>query len=143
MRTTCNRCGVEFDAARSDARYCSPRCRTAAHRKRLEGAKPVRPRSPLPPRLRAAEWELEKAITRLENLTKDDRFPRNHEALRAGDLAALASRAVALADMVAGLEFGVRAADITDPEFEAALAAARAEGDVSRENIARHFPPKP
>ena len=29
---TCGHCGERFDATRSDARFCSPRCRVAAHR---------------------------------------------------------------------------------------------------------------
>ena len=28
----CDHCGQSFAAKRSDAKYCSPRCRTAAHR---------------------------------------------------------------------------------------------------------------
>ncbi len=30
----CDQCGVEFEAKRADARYCSPKCRVAAHRER-------------------------------------------------------------------------------------------------------------
>jgi hypothetical protein len=29
---TCDHCGTEFQAKRSNARYCSTRCRVAAHR---------------------------------------------------------------------------------------------------------------
>lgn len=31
---TCNGCGNEFESKRSDARFCSTRCRVAAHRRR-------------------------------------------------------------------------------------------------------------
>jgi hypothetical protein len=34
---TCDRCAAEFTAKRSDARFCSPRCRTAAHRAEQAG----------------------------------------------------------------------------------------------------------
>jgi hypothetical protein len=34
----CMRCGETFTPARSDARYCSGRCRVAAHRARVQGA---------------------------------------------------------------------------------------------------------
>ncbi len=30
--TSCDHCGTEFEPARSDARFCSGRCRVAAHR---------------------------------------------------------------------------------------------------------------
>ena len=30
MKKTCEVCGTEFDSKRSDARYCSPKCRKAA-----------------------------------------------------------------------------------------------------------------
>lgn len=32
---TCGRCGSPFTSRRIDARYCSTRCRVAAHRDRL------------------------------------------------------------------------------------------------------------
>jgi hypothetical protein len=34
MRLQCQRCRKSFTASRTDARYCGPRCRTAAHRQR-------------------------------------------------------------------------------------------------------------
>jgi hypothetical protein len=34
VQHTCELCGVSFVAKRSDAKYHSPRCRTAAHRAR-------------------------------------------------------------------------------------------------------------
>ncbi|MEE9178838.1 MAG: hypothetical protein V3U46_10460, partial [Acidimicrobiia bacterium] len=34
---TCHNCGGSFQAARSDARFCSAACRQAAHRDRTKG----------------------------------------------------------------------------------------------------------
>jgi hypothetical protein len=38
--TVCEVCHVAFSAERSDARYCSTRCRVAAHRRRVTGVTP-------------------------------------------------------------------------------------------------------
>jgi hypothetical protein len=38
-RLTCAHCGDDFEAARVDARYCSPRCRTAHHRAEHKAAR--------------------------------------------------------------------------------------------------------
>jgi hypothetical protein len=33
---SCDRCGIPFDAKRSDAKFCSARCRVSAHRRKRE-----------------------------------------------------------------------------------------------------------
>ncbi len=38
--------------------------------------------------------------------------------------------------------FAAAAANLTDEQFDEALAAARASGDLSRSGVARHFPPR-
>jgi hypothetical protein len=38
--SSCARCGAVFESTRADARFCSPRCRVAAHRDRAQ-APPV------------------------------------------------------------------------------------------------------
>lgn len=83
MEATCNGCGETFDAARSDARYCSSRCRTAAHRKRTqpEPSSP-RPRRPLPAAWLSAGIELRKAVERVGRLSRDDRMSKNLEVVR-------------------------------------------------------------
>lgn len=73
MTLTCNTCGREFEAQRSDAKYCSTNCRVAAHRK---AHAPEHRRRPLPPQIRYAAFDLEKAVTRLERLAEDDRFKK-------------------------------------------------------------------
>jgi hypothetical protein len=37
---TCPECGRDWDHARRDRRYCSPKCRQRAHRKRVADSKP-------------------------------------------------------------------------------------------------------
>ena len=74
MTLTCNTCGREFEAQRSDAKYCSTNCRVAAHRK---AHAPEHRRRPLPPQIRYAAFDLEKAVTRLERLAEDDRFEKS------------------------------------------------------------------
>lgn len=62
MRATCEWDGVEFDAQRVTARYCSTRCRVAASRARAQGrpspadehAAPPPPPPPAPPAVPAA-----------------------------------------------------------------------------------------
>ena len=38
--------------------------------------------------------------------------------------------------------FAAAAANLTDEQFDEALAAARVSGDLSRSGVARHFPPR-
>ena len=47
----CEECGKGFEAKRSDARYCSKKCKTRAYRKRkgVERRIVVKPGRPLPP----------------------------------------------------------------------------------------------
>lgn len=83
--TTCDTCSREFAPARSDARYCSGRCRTIAYRKRNEPERPAqskRRRVPLPDAWRSAAYELDKAVGRIGRLTADDRLPRNLDVIR-------------------------------------------------------------
>jgi hypothetical protein len=37
MTKTCEHCSNDYEAARRDSRYCSPRCRSAAHVRRQQG----------------------------------------------------------------------------------------------------------
>ena len=48
MRVQCAVCPVEFEAVRRSAKYCSPRCRSAAFQERQRSGVPS-PRSPRPP----------------------------------------------------------------------------------------------
>lgn len=83
MELTCDGCGSKFASKRSDARYCSGRCRTEAYRVRRDGDKPKRPRPPLRPAVNDKMWDLERVVTSLDKLTADDRFPR---LARSGDV---------------------------------------------------------
>lgn len=83
MDATCNSCGAVFQATRSDARYCSPRCRTAAYRKAHNISVAPRKRRPLPDQARDLAWELSKLAGRVERLAQDDRLPRNSEVVAA------------------------------------------------------------
>lgn len=69
---TCNRCGREFTARRSDAKLCGPMCRTAAHR---EAKKGPRPKFSLSDRLSNRTRDLLALTDKIEVLTKDERFP--------------------------------------------------------------------
>ena len=74
MELTCDRCGRTFTAARADARYCSGKCRTDAYRERKNpNAKPVRRRS-ITDSYTDLVWALEKSVSRLERVGRDDRF---------------------------------------------------------------------
>lgn len=83
MRLTCDGCGREFTAARSDARYCSGKCRTDAYRARKNpNAKPVR-RRPITDIYTELVWSLERSMSRLERVGRDDRFD---SAVRKGSI---------------------------------------------------------
>lgn len=71
---TCNGCGKEFTARRADARFCSPRCRTASHRKAKEGKKG--PRWPLPSSVSRRTLELQLMARSLRSLLDDDRWKK-------------------------------------------------------------------
>lgn len=81
MTTTCNGCGNEFTAQRSDARYCSPKCRTAAHRQRTGQARkgPPPKRRPLTDTLRDRLIAAEKAMESLERALDDDRLSKHRQ----------------------------------------------------------------
>jgi len=83
MPLICNTCGAEF-TGRADARYCSGRCRTEAHRRRHAaqgGQRQPRNRRPLPDAFWTTVYDLDKKAAALERLTEDDRFPRNREVV--------------------------------------------------------------
>lgn len=82
MDTICNGCGKTFTAARSDARYCSARCRVAAHRDRQEPDRPRRSRPPLPDSFTRAKHDAARKIESMRRLTEDDRFARNRNELQ-------------------------------------------------------------
>lgn len=81
MTVNCDVCGDEFTPARSDARYCSGRCRTQAHRLRHEGPSRPRRRRPLPEAFWETTYDLQRKSESLERLATDDRFTRNAQAL--------------------------------------------------------------
>lgn len=87
MALVCNVCGNEFTARRG-AKYCSPRCRTEAHRVRhgLKG-KPVK-RRPLADAWQDHAWRAMRQAETLERLAEDDRFARNAKsgALTRGEI---------------------------------------------------------
>lgn len=81
MTVTCDVCGDEFTPARSDARYCSGKCRTEAYRVRRDGEKPKRPRRPLNDVFLPTVLDLQRLVERLDKLSRDDRLPRNRDVL--------------------------------------------------------------
>lgn len=90
---TCNRCGDEFTARRTDARYCSPGCRIAAHREAKQGKKG--PRWPLPSSMSRRTIELQVMAKSLRSLLDDDRWKKYAQtedaAIRRAQLEAVAS----------------------------------------------------
>ena len=76
MELICDICGKKFTANRSDARYCSGRCRTIAYRRRTGQESASRRRPPLRDVYQGAEYELDKAVRRLERIAEDDRWPK-------------------------------------------------------------------
>lgn len=83
MSVNCDTCGQEFAPARSDARYCSGKCRTEAYRVRRDGDRPKRKRAPLTDAFWRATYDLQKVTERIERLSEDDRLPRNRATLSA------------------------------------------------------------
>ncbi|MGD7707003.1 hypothetical protein [Microlunatus sp. Y2014] len=79
MDLACDVCGSAF-TGRTDARYCSGRCRTMGYRRRHSKGKPMR-RIPLPDAFFHANYDLQKIAERLGRLVADDRFPRNRPNL--------------------------------------------------------------
>ena len=76
MELTCNTCDNTFTAKRSDAKYCSPRCRTQASRDRNQPDRPRAKRRPLPDQFFTKIYDLGKTSYALEALADDDRMPR-------------------------------------------------------------------
>jgi hypothetical protein len=76
MELTCDGCSKTFAAARSDARFCSGRCRTLAYRVRRDGPRTPAKRLPLPDQLSRASSDLGKIVERWGRLAEDDRFRR-------------------------------------------------------------------
>lgn len=83
MELICDICGKKFTANRSDARYCSGRCRTIAYRRRTGQESAPRRRPPLRDVYRGAEHELDKAVRRLERIAEDDRWPKVRKQVNA------------------------------------------------------------
>lgn len=80
MELVCNECGTVF-TGRADARFCSPRCRTRAHRRGHGEVSEPRRRRPLPDAFFDTTYDLQRKLERLERLSEDDRMPRNRELL--------------------------------------------------------------
>lgn len=79
----CAQCGRTFTPARSDAKYCGASCRQAAHRARLEAAKPKVRRRPLRDLIDSSTWSLDRStgtlqrsVSRVMETLKDDRLPK-------------------------------------------------------------------
>ena len=88
-----------FTAARSDARYCSGKCRTTAYRQRHDE------RTALERPYVGATWanrmrDAERTVASLERLARDPEFIRHakHGAIRTAEAKALADRLAALHD---------------------------------------------
>ena len=64
----CAACGAEFDASRSDAKYCSNRCKQRAKRERAK-PRPVWTRPPSPPK--PASREVEAAFIAAHRVAND------------------------------------------------------------------------
>lgn len=84
MELTCDRCGRAFTAKRSDARFCSGRCRTDAYRDRNAPDRPKRRRRPLTDDMRAAGLDLDRSVARWSRIVNDDRMPRVRKTMGAG-----------------------------------------------------------
>jgi len=76
MQVTCDVCSREFTPARSDARYCSGRCRTIAYRRRTEPDRTPAKRRPLPDVIRDRSSDLARIAASLERCGEDDRLAR-------------------------------------------------------------------
>src|SRR5699024_10601029 len=83
MEIICNTCGKTFTAKRSDAKYCSPRCRTQASRDRNQPDRPKRPRPALSKQFTSRILELDKVADALADLSLDDRMDRNAPSIGA------------------------------------------------------------
>lgn len=81
MDKKCDTCGATFTPARSDARFCSGRCRTLAYRQRRGEIAAPRRRRPLDDGFRDAGLDLDRIIGRWQRLLADDRFPRSRSKL--------------------------------------------------------------
>lgn len=82
MTIICNVCGKDFEATRSDARFCSPRCRTESHRRQKDPSRgaPAHRRA-LSDDFRKRAMNAYMATEKLERLLDDDRLPRARETL--------------------------------------------------------------
>lgn len=98
MERSCNVCGAGFTAARSDARYCSPRCRVQAHRARTQPDRPKARRRPITDQAYSAGWELRKAVERIDRIFADGRFEKH----RAEVIAALGPHVDYAEDVIGG-----------------------------------------
>lgn len=81
MEVSCNECGRTYTASRSDSRYCSNKCRTAAHRQRTNPDQRNRPRTPLRQQSSRAGLDLHRLAARVERILDDDRLSRNREVV--------------------------------------------------------------
>lgn len=86
--TVCSHCGTRFTAKRSDARYCSPRCRVAALRERRHSTQGRR--QPLTEQFTHHTVLLDKHLDSLERdahnlqrLLQDDRMTAHMDHIKA------------------------------------------------------------
>lgn len=103
-------------------------------------------RRPLPEAFRTKSWEAYKLTKSLANLVEDDRWTSNvsscqgsaFEVRQAIEALAKVTRALGLGELVLVDNPLVAAAlkdDVQEPDIDTALAAVRAEGDLSAENV--------
>lgn len=81
MDKTCDGCGNEFTAKRSDAKHCSPRCRTGQYRERHGLRRAPARRQPLGDVMFHRIYGVEKKIGSLRRALDDDRLPKYRTAL--------------------------------------------------------------
>jgi hypothetical protein len=112
---------------------------------------PKRPRrSPLPDIFEGRSYELYKAAASLQRATADDRWSSNVESCRARAMGGINTTITALNLVVQALGMGTLVlltseldtmSAASEDDFEAALARARAEGDLSAGNVAAKLVP--
>lgn len=77
---TCLNCGRPL-TGRADQRYCSARCRVAANRDAKCSSAPKRRRRPLWETLRSSSGDVFRAMGRLTDITRDDRYWRSRDEM--------------------------------------------------------------
>ena len=127
---TCKRCKQRFEAARADALYCSPACRQAAHRVRVDAQRRRLKERTAARRAREVKLRVIRAETEAaarENIRRfesGEMTPEVIEDLRRKEKVANLAEWIKSCDKA--IERGRRAA-VAKADFEAELAAIRGE----------------